>query len=393
MTLLAEILVKDGDVGNNVPVWLNFLTKHQFLDNTIGQWLSLLGIILGVMIGGKIIAFILLHHSKKMDAIEDRFIITSMFAKSIAKPLPMALLGLGLLWGGKLLTMEPAIRDYYDKAARTILCIGVIWFIFKIVDIVEVFLKHITNKTATTLDDQLVPLVRKSLRILIIIMGFLYVATNVYDKNMGTILAGLGIGGLAFALAAKDMLANLFGSGTIFTDRPFAIGDRVKIKGYDGVVEEVGFRSTRLRLLNGHLTIIPNAVVANETVENVSRRPFLKRILDITVTYDTSPEKIKLGLTIIREMLEARVSNFHKDNPSRVNFTEFNADSLSIQVIYWFTPAKWWDYLAFNHDFNMELLQRFNDEGIEFAFPTQTLYVKHDSPIEASLKTITKQDD
>ncbi len=379
MTLLAETFIDTA--------W-NFLTSHEFLENSVGQWLGLLGIILGVMIGGKIIAVVLLHHARKMDAIEDKFIITSMLAKSLAKPLPMALLGLGLAWGGEILTMEPDIEELYEKAARTILCVGVIWFIFKIVDIIEVLLRRLTQKTSTALDDQLVPLLRKSLRILVVIMGFLYIATNVYGKDMGTILAGLGIGGLAFALAAKDMLSNLFGSGTIFADRPFAIGDRVKIKGYDGVVEEVGFRSTRLRLLNGHLTVIPNSIVANETVENVSRRPFIKRILDVTVTYDTSPEKIKLGMAIISEMLEARKSNFHKDNPPRVHFTDFNADSLNIQVMYWFTPADWLSYLAFNHDFNMELLQRFNDEGIEFAFPTQTLYVKQDSPIEASLKTI-----
>lgn len=379
MTLLAETFFTN--------LW-NYLKNSEFMDNTIGQWLGLLGIILGMMIAGKTITFILFHQAKRMDAIEDRFIITSMFAKSLARPLPLALLGFGLLWGGKLLTLAPEIRGFYEKVARTIISIGVIWFIFKIVDIIELLLKHLTEKTSTTLDDQLVPLVRKSLRVLIVVMGFLYIATNVYGKNMGTLVAGLGIGGLAFALAAKDMLANLFGSATIFADRPFAMGDRIIVKGHDGVVEEIGFRSTRLRLLNGHLTIIPNAIVANETIENISRRGFLKRTLEVTVTYDTAPEKIERGLAIIHEMLDARKANFHEEHPPRVFFTEFNADSLNIQVMYWFTPVVWLEYLAFNHDFNMELLRRFNEEGIEFAFPTRTLYLKQDSPIEARVKTI-----
>ena len=214
---------------------------------------------------------------------------------------------------------------------------------------------------------------------IVVVFGIVFIA-DALDLDYKGILAGLGIGGLAFALAAKDMVANLFGSITIFADRPFQIGDRVTVDGRDGVVEEVGFRSTKLRTLTGYLVTVPNSVVANTTVENISARPYLKRSFDVTVTYDTSPKKMKLAVEILREMCEARSKNFAPDCSPRVFFTDFNADSLGINVTYWFAPVEWEEFLSFNHDFNMELLSRFNEEGIEFAFPTQTLYIKKDPP-------------
>ena len=192
-------------------------------------------------------------------------------------------------------------------------------------------------------------------------------------------IAGMGIGGLAVALAAKDTLSNLFGSVTIFSDRPFAMGDRIKVAGNDGFVEEVGFRSTRIRTLMGHQIVIPNSVIAAEAVENIGRRPYLKRVLEIAVTYDTPPEKLQRGVEILQEMLNARSDRWLEELPPKVYFGDFASASLTIVLYYWFSPPEWWDYMEFNHDFNMELLRRFNEEGIEFAFPTQTLHIKKDS--------------
>jgi MscS family membrane protein len=266
------------------------------------------------------------------------------------------------------------------KFCKMMMALGVGWFVYRLVGVVEHFLLHWTSKTTSQLDDQLVPLIRKTLRVIVVIMVALFIAQNIFNWNIGALLAGLGLGGLAFALAAKDMVANLFGSITIFADRPFQIGDRVTVDGQNGVVEEVGFRSTKLRTLTGHVVTVPNSVVANTTVENIAARPYLKKSFDIGVTYDTSPKKMKLAVEILREMCEARSKNFAPDCKPRVFFTDFNADSLGINVTYWFAPVEWEAFLRFNHDFNMELLSRFNAEGIEFAFPTQTLYMKKAPP-------------
>jgi len=212
--------------------------------------------------------------------------------------------------------------------------------------------------------------------VFVVILAALFIAQNIFKLEVGDLLAGLGLGGLAFALAAKDSIANLFGSAVILADRPFALGDRIQVQSYDGMVEEVGFRSTKLRTLTGHHVTIPNSILVNDAVENISRRPFLRRMLNISLTYNTPPDRMERAIEILNEMLDARAQHFHAEFPYKVYFTDYNADNLNVLVMYWFVPADWWEFQAFNNDFNLELLRRFNDEGLEFAFPTQTLYVK-----------------
>ncbi len=374
---------------DNTEFWKLF-TEHQFLHNELWRWAALFGALLTSFIISKIVAFFIQRHSQKLEK-SGKAVVAALLLRSMVGPVQMLIIAGGLYFARNFIRLEWIITEELNgsektreinflsnwiNACKTISVLAVAWFIYRLVDVIEYFLHHWTSKTDTLLDDQLVPLVRKSLRVFIVIVSVLFIAQNIFEWNIGSLIAGLGIGGLAFALAAKDMLANLFGSVTIFADRPFQLGERVVIAGYDGMIEEVGFRSTRLRLLNGHLVTIPNGVVANSAVENIDRRPSIKRVMEVTCTYDTPPEKIQRGVDIIRELLDARKENFPAENPPRVYFNDFGSHSLDIIVYYWFTPADWWAYLEFNHDFNSELLKRFNEEGIEFAFPTQTLYMK-----------------
>ena len=368
-----------------LAVGADWFSQYKMLGNEPWRWLTLLGVLLASLIVGKVISFLL---ERQADRLRDRVDVLGMLFRSLSRPATMLALAAGLHFARPFMNLEfrgKSYTDMWEKVCGTIAVLAVGWFIYRLVDILEYYLRRLTSKTETLLDDQLVPLLRKSLRVLVVIVAVLFIAQNVLDWDIGALIAGLGIGGLALALAAKDMLANLFGSVAIFADRPFHMGDRVVIGGRDGFVEEVGFRSTRIRTLAGHVVTVPNSVVANEAVENISRRPYIKRVLDVTVTYDTPPEKLRRGVQILQQMLEARKDHFHPDQPGRVYFSEFNAASLNIVVYYWFTPPDWWEYLAFTNEFNMELLERFNEEGIEFAFPTQTLYVKQDSPIEADV--------
>ncbi len=374
--------------------WAEAFTGTKHMGNELWRWLALLGLLLGALIVGKVISFSLYRQAKRLEA-AGRAPLMGMLLKAVAGPIVLLLLAGALYLTGMFLRFQQTVTEGTGAEARevtktvllfqvplwvniykTITVLAAGFFIFKLVDLLEFFLLRWTSKTETTLDDQLVPLIRKTLRVFVVIVAGLFIAQNIFDWNIGALVAGLGIGGLALALAAKDALSNLFGSVTIFSDRPFQLGERIKIAGYDGTVEEVGFRSTRIRTLMGHLVVLPNSMVANEAVENIGRRPCLKRVLDVTVTYDTPPDKLQRGVEIIREMLEARKEHFAPDSPPRVYFSDFNPTSLNIVVYYWFAPPDWWEYLEFNHDFNMELLRRFNEEQIEFAFPTQTLYVK-----------------
>ena len=369
--------------------WTGFYTETRFLDNTMASWAVLLVLLLGGMVVGRILTFVLDRQSKRLQQNEHLHMVGLVFA-CLSRPAYVGVLAGALYLASFVINLqfgETDIRPLWLNICRAMATMAVGWFIYRLVDVVEHYLTKLTARTQTSLDDQLVPLIRKSLRVFTVIILTLFIAKNIFDFNIGSMLAGLGIGGLAIALAAKDALANLFGSVTIFADRPFHMGDRIKIHGHDGIVEEVGFRSTRIRTLLGHQVIIPNSLIVNEPLENIGRRPHLKRTFDVTVTYDTSPEKLQLAVNIIREMLAARSEHFAADRPPRVFFADFNAHSLDICVYYWFTPPDWWDYLEFNHDFNMELLRRFNEEGIDFAFPTQTLHIKPDAsfgPSDAS---------
>ena len=372
----AEILAPAAETGIG-------MLDVEFLGNKVWQWLVLVGIIVGAVIVGKIISAICRRSAKRVrDA--DKKPVTALLLESLATPLFMATLAIGLYAASFFITIQVELskdftwhmRPFWVKLCQTIAALAVGAFLFKAVSILEYMMTRLTEKTKSTFDDSLVPVVRKVLRVIVVIAIALFIAQTVFQWDMPALLAGLGIGGLAFALAAKDMLANLFGSVTIFSDRPFKKGERVKIGGFDGVIEDIGFRSTKLRTLAGHLVTLPNSVVVNEGVENISQRPSIKRVLNVTITYDTPPEKVELAVNILREMLEERTKHFPKKNPPRVYFSDFNAESLNIVVYYWFKPPDWWKYLQFNHEFNMELLTRYNAEGIEFAFPTQTLYVK-----------------
>jgi MscS family membrane protein len=356
-----------------------------FLGNTAWQWLALAGVLLGGLVIGKIAAVLIDRQADRLEARPD-YVLTGKLLRCIENPLVIVLLSNAMYVSTSFMNFDYvddggktiSLLSFWMRSSKMLMVLGVGWFVYRLIGIVEYLLLHWTGKTQSQLDDQLVPLIRKTLRIIVVIMIGLFIAQNIFNWDIGALLAGLGLGGLAFALAAKDMLSNIFGSITIFADRAFQIGDRVSIDGQDGVVEEVGFRSTKLRTLVGHLVTVPNSVVANTTVINVAARPYLKRGLDIGVTYDTSPKKMKLAVEILREMCQAREKSFSPDHSPRVHFTDFNPDSLNINVTYWVQPIEWTDFLVFNHDFNMELLSRFNAEGIEFAFPTQTLHIKTD---------------
>ncbi|HOF18109.1 MAG TPA: mechanosensitive ion channel family protein [Phycisphaerae bacterium] len=379
---------------------LEFLTRTKFLNNSIVQWLGLLGVLLGSFLAGRVLSFLLEARGRKIEQREKLYLL-SLTLRSLSGPVTLLALAAGLYLAstflnlsyleqverdGKQVTELHSLEPFWLNACRTLAVLAVTWFLFRLVDIVEFFLKRWTSRTETALDDQLVPLLRKTLRVFVVIVAVLFLAQNVFRWDIGALVAGLGIGGLAFALAAKDMLSNLFGSVTIFADRPFTMGELIEVGGRKGVVEEVGFRSTRLRTLEGHLVTVPNSIVANETIENISRRPTIRRILNVTVTYDTPPEKMRRAVEILREMLDARKDHWRDDLPPRVYFSDFNTDSLNLIVYYWFAPPDWWAFNEFNHEFNMELLGRFNEEAIEFAFPTRTLYVKQDSPLSADVR-------
>lgn len=252
--------------------------------------------------------------------------------------------------------------------------VAVLWLIYRLLPGIE---RQLSRRLSarSNVDDLLVTMVGKTLRILTILLGTIFIVQNVTGLQIGPVLASLGLGGLAVALAAKDSIANFFGTLTIIFDQPFHVGEQIKLEKYEGIVESIGFRSTRIRTFDGALVSIPNEKAVSSGVENIGRRPTIRWHTNLGIRYDTPVEKVEQAVKIVSDIL-------HHDehvNPiiePRVYFNGFNDWSLNITVFAWYHPALWWDYQSWVQKTCLQIMREFEKEGIEFAFPTQTLFME-----------------
>jgi MscS family membrane protein len=344
--------------------------------NNFWDYLQFLLLVLAGFVGGRFLKYFCEQAVSKTPLGQSSFHRTALELAARTATFPMALIGVCLAL--QVIVVPADMQGLLTDVTAVMITIAVAYVFYQMAELAGYWLRHLTSKTHTALDDMMVPVVRKTLRTVTVILGLVQIAQQLSDKPITSILAGLGVGGLAVALAAQDTIKNFFGSLVIFGDHPFQLGDRIVVDNTDGTIEEVGMRSTRIRTLDGHLVTFPNGELANKTIRNVTKRPYIKQVTDLTITYDTPPEKVQRALEIIKEELNRANDKMHPDMPSRIHFNEFNAASLNIQVIYWFAPPDYWIFMDFNQSFNLAILRRFNEEGIEFAFPTQTLYLAGD---------------
>jgi MscS family membrane protein len=339
---------------------------------------------------GKIAAFIMSRAARKQEKAGEEISLGQLIMRSASGPTVILIFAASLNIAFLFLSMSEPVRRTADTLVELLISIGIAYFLYRLVDIVEYYLNRYARRTDNNLDNMIVPLIRKSFRVVIVILAGLYIAESISGKPMSTIIAGLGLGGLAFALAAQDTIKNFFGSVMILIDKPFSVGERVVVDGYDGPVEEVGFRSTKIRTMSGHLVTVPNEKMVSSNIENVGRRPYINRTFNVTITYDTKPDKVERAVKIIEKILENH-EGMHPDFPPRVFFNEFNDTSLNIVVIYWYHPPDYWKYLEFSQKVNMKIFRAFEEEGIEFAFPTQTVYLANDDRRQLSLRLFDEE--
>ena len=377
-SLLAATAGKSG--------WWDAIVNYEIIKgNAIWRLALVLLAVLVTMVAGRIIQFVISGYASRLVRKKGEC-LRSLLLKALVKPVYVAIFAAGLFLAKIPLFFDDetgvrfAIDTGWTKIAQVVAAVSVAYALYRLVDVIEYYLNRLVSKTDTRLDDMLVPIVRKALRLTIAIIAILLIAENILGRNIQSLLMGAGVGGLAIAFAAKDTIANFFGSVTIFTDRPFQIGELVKIGEHRGPVEEVGFRSTRVRTLEGNLVTIPNSVITSSNVENIGKRPFIRRTSNITITYDSGNAKTERAVEIIKDVL-ANVPeiNTDPDKPPRVYFSDFNDWSLNIYMSYWVKPPDYWLYHQVNERVNFEIMKRFEAEQIQFAFPSQTLYVKKDT--------------
>jgi MscS family membrane protein len=356
-----------------MPEWMN----NQVIGISIGQYATALGIILVAYITKKVFAYLFIKvilplTQKTKRELDDRF-----FA-CLQKPAEFLIFLIGLFIAVEILQLPGEPFDFSKLATallKALVIFDIAWFLFNLVDMVDHYLSRWAERTESTLDDQLAPLLRKSLRIFIIVMAGL-MAIQTFGYPITGVLASLGIGGLAFALAAKDTVSNIFGSLMIIFDRPFHVGDWIKAGDMEGTVEEVGFRSTKIRTFAKTLISVPNNIIANLALDNYSRMPKRRIRLTVGVSYDTTPEQMREAVKRIRELL--------KTHPAidqeffLVNFTDFGASSLDIMVYCFTTTTVWGDYLDAREDVCLKIMDTLAELGLEIAFPSTTVYLRKD---------------
>jgi MscS family membrane protein len=344
------------------------ILQNTFLGNTLEHWLIALAWAIGGIIVARLLYKIVGNIARRITS-KTRSNLDDLIVDKLEEPLVLALTIIALRTAYGQLTFGDGVDHFVDAAMKVAYALNVTWGIARLVDAVILnFFVPFTLKKESSMMDQFGPILRKGLRSSIWAFG-LILALNNAGYDVGALIAGLGIGGLALAMAAKDFVSNMFGGITVFVDQPFKVGDRIQISGYDGTIEEIGLRSTRLRTLAGRIVIIPNFKFTDSFLENVTIEPSRKVSLTLGLTYDTTPERVQEAMGILGQIVAERSDTIEPD--PTIWFESFGDFSLNIKMLYYVKKEGHWanDPSAVN----LEALKRFNAAGLDFAFPTQTL--------------------
>src|SRR5688572_27526428 len=296
-------------------------------------------------------------------------------------PVRMLVLVILLQMGLRLFQWPAWLEVWLGKALYVLLACSVTYMALKLVDVGGGYWSSRPSiKEEKSFNNLLIPLISKTVKGFILIMAVLVTLDNL-NFNIRTLLAGVSISGLALGLAAQDTVGNLFGAAAVFVDKPFKIGDLIKMEGVEGTVEEIGLRSTRIRNPDGHVITVPNKTMGNATITNVTRRPNIKTTLNIGVTYDTTADKLQEAVKIIEGVYRGHPMT----HDLIVGFNQFGDSALNVQVIHWWKGLDYKQYVAGLQELNLELKRRFDAAQIDFAFPSRTVFLRQDKEWQVQL--------
>lgn len=264
------------------------------------------------------------------------------------------------------------VRDILYRIYGALMILCVTWLLLRVVDFIILILYQRAQLTEDKSDDQIILFMKDLIKVVVVVFALFFILSAVFRLNVTTLVAGLGIGGLAIALAAQDTLGNLLASFIIFLDKPFKAGDTVNFDNITGTIEKVGFRSTKVRTLDKSLLTVPNKSLTDGPLNNITESPFRRVKFMISLKYGTSSDKIRKVIEEISEELK-----LHEDTRDdfTVAFSDFSSYSLDIMVLFFVYSNDWEKMVRVKEELNFKIMFIVERNGCEFAFPTQTIHM------------------
>jgi len=267
---------------------------------------------------------------------------------------------------------EFGLRQVIVKGYQILLILSVTWILLRFIEFFAQEFAKKAERTESALDDQLVPFFKELVKVLMVIFSIFLILGVVFKLNVASLIAGLGIGGLAVALAAKESLENLFASFTIFLDRPFVAGDVIQVGSIVGKVEKVGFRSTRIRTLEKSFLTVPNKMLIDQALDNLTRRQFRRARFTIGLTYNTPPETLQAITADIKAVLDGH--EMTRTEPGIVKFDGFGESAFNLLVIFFVETSDWDEYMRIKEEVNYQIVRIVHQHGADFAYLTTTIH-------------------
>ena len=351
------------------------MLENELWGNTIENWGISILIILGAIIIVKLLSLLGKKVIKPFVTGTDNHLDDVIFY-SLEAPVKFAIILLGIWIAIHRLVYPDSFVKVVDNAYSILIVLDITWFFGRLFSsLLQVYWGKQSNGQA----NKMMPIIKRTILVIVWLIGIVMALSNV-GVNISALLGTLGIGGIAFALAAQDTVKNVFGAFTILTDKPFSIGDTIRVDSYEGTVVDVGVRSTKIMNYDKRIITFPNYTITDTSIVNISSEPMRRVVLNLGLTYDTTSEKMKEALELLKS-IPKRVENV-SSNPSDIVavFTEYSDSALVIMYIYFI--EKQGDILGVTSNMNMEILAAFNKAGLNLAFPTRTVYIQKDESLK-----------
>ena len=351
------------------------MLENELWGNTIENWGISILIILGAIIIVKLLSLLGKKVIKPFVTGTDNHLDDVIFY-SLEAPVKFAIILLGIWIAIHRLVYPDSFVKVVDNAYSILIVLDITWFFGRLFSsLLQVYWGKQSNGQA----NKMMPIIKRTILVIVWLIGIVMALSNV-GVNISALLGTLGIGGIAFALAAQDTVKNVFGAFTILMDKPFSIGDTIRVDSYEGTVVDVGVRSTKIMNYDKRIITFPNYKITDTSIVNISSEPMRRVVLNLGLTYDTTSEKMKEALELLKS-IPKRVENV-SSNPSDIVavFTEYSDSALVIMYIYFI--EKQGDILGVTSNMNMEILAAFNKAGLNLAFPTRTVYIQKDESLK-----------